>query len=603
MQRSRERRARSSRRSGRRTTAPAAHLLGSRRERDLSDALTWELSLGRSRARRRATELQFVPSSSRAKRISIGTLAALSVAPAASLAGGSGATAAAASGPEPTTTTENAIVLTPGSEGRQVQLLQSALGIKTDGIYGPETEEAVRNFQSAHSLTVDGIAGPQTTAALRGSSGPLSTSFAASTPGEASIRPAVDVHSVRASAASVDSTSTGTGTSASEGLTPDAVERLQHALHLTVDGDFGPRTEAAVRRLQARHGLAVDGVVGPATWAAIGVSGAGAETLTPPPSALPATHARTVADESNAGAQAPSVESGESAAGDSAVARLQHALHISADGEFGAATEAAVMRLQSRHGLTPDGVVGPATWSVLGIHTEGTLTPPASAKVSDESTRGGGESGSESSGTFSGSAVARLQHALHIAPDGEFGPATEAAVMRLQSRHGLTPDGVVGPATWSLLGIHTEGTLTPPASARVSPEAAETSSGSTTSAGGGEGVVGRVIAAANEIATRPYVWGGGHSSFVSEGYDCSGSVSYALHGGGLLSSPEDSTGLESYGEAGPGREITIYANAEHAFMVIDGKRFDTVALAETGNRWSDSMTSTSGYVVRHPAGL
>ncbi len=112
-----------------------------------------------------------------------------------------------------------------------------------------------------------------------------------------------------------------------------------------------------------------------------------------------------------------------------------------------------------------------------------------------------------------------------------------------------------------------------------------------------------MIAAGDEIATRPYVWGGGHGSFTSEGYDCSGSVSYALHGGGLLSSPEDSTGLESYGEPGPGQFITIYANSEHAFMVVDGKRFDTVALAETGTRWSGSMTSTAGFVARHPAGL
>ncbi|HTA13295.1 MAG TPA: hypothetical protein VK781_00375, partial [Solirubrobacteraceae bacterium] len=116
-------------------------------------------------------------------------------------------------------------------------------------------------------------------------------------------------------------------------------------------------------------------------------------------------------------------------------------------------------------------------------------------------------------------------------------------------------------------------------------------------------VVQEVIAAADEIATRPYVFGGGHGSFQSTGYDCSGSVSYALHGGGLLSSPEDSSALESYGDPGPGSHITIYANAEHAWMVIDGRRFDTVAQQETGTRWSDSMTSTAGYVVRHPPGL
>ena len=162
--------------------------------------------------------------------------------------------------------------------------------------------------------------------------------------------------------------------------------------------------------------------------------------------------------------------------------------------------------------------------------------------------------------------MARLQSALREPVDGEFGPATEAAVRRLQARHGLEVDGVVGPATWAVLGIKDEPELTPPASALVGQ-----SSGSTNSAGGGSGeesgVVARVISAGDEIATRPYVWGGGHGSFQSYGYDCSGSVSYALHGAGLMSSPEDSGEMESYGEPGPGKYITIYANAEHAFMV------------------------------------
>ena len=194
---------------------------------------------------------------------------------------------------------------------------------------------------------------------------------------------------------------------------------------------------------------------------------------------------------------------------------------------------------------------------------------------------------------------------------------------RLQARHGLTVDGVVGSSTWALIGVTGESTLTPPHSAMVAAEphaehhaeggegggeSGRESSGessgesSTSSAGGGEGVVSRVIAAGDEIATRPYVYGGGHGSFESTGYDCSGSVSYALHGGGLISSPEDSSELESYGEPGPGSDITIYANSEHAFMVVDGKRYDTVALAESGSRWSDSMTSTAGFVARHPAG-
>jgi septal ring factor EnvC (AmiA/AmiB activator) len=109
------------------------------------------------------------------------------------------------------------------------------------------------------------------------------------------------------------------------------------------------------------------------------------------------------------------------------------------------------------------------------------------------------------------------------------------------------------------------------------------------------------ISAANSIAFTPYIWGGGHGSFESEGYDCSGAVSFALHGGGFLESPLDSTGLETWGEPGPGTWITVYANAEHAWMVIAGIAFDTVG--GPGPRWHDPwVDSPEGFVVRHPAG-
>jgi septal ring factor EnvC (AmiA/AmiB activator) len=111
-----------------------------------------------------------------------------------------------------------------------------------------------------------------------------------------------------------------------------------------------------------------------------------------------------------------------------------------------------------------------------------------------------------------------------------------------------------------------------------------------------------VIAAANAIAYTPYIWGGGHASFESSGYDCSGAVSYALHGGGLLESPLDSTGLETWGEAGPGKWITVYANAEHAWMVVGGLAFDTVG--GPGPRWHPSwVDSPEGFIARHPPGL
>ncbi len=111
-----------------------------------------------------------------------------------------------------------------------------------------------------------------------------------------------------------------------------------------------------------------------------------------------------------------------------------------------------------------------------------------------------------------------------------------------------------------------------------------------------------VISAGNAIATTPYIWGGGHGSFESEGYDCSGAVSYALHGGGLLESPLDSTGLETWGEPGPGRWITVYANSGHAWMVVAGIAFDTVG--GPGPRWHDPwVDSPEGFIARHPAGL
>jgi peptidoglycan hydrolase CwlO-like protein len=113
-----------------------------------------------------------------------------------------------------------------------------------------------------------------------------------------------------------------------------------------------------------------------------------------------------------------------------------------------------------------------------------------------------------------------------------------------------------------------------------------------------------VIEAANQIDDLPYIWGGGHGSFTSSGYDCSGSVSFALHGGGLLSSPLDSTGLEVWGEPGGGNWITVFANSGHAWAYIAGLRWDTGGPGGgSGPRWSTVMRDdTSSFVARHPAG-
>jgi peptidoglycan hydrolase-like protein with peptidoglycan-binding domain len=470
--------------------------------RDLADEELWELSLGRSRARRRAGELRFVPSGSRARRLSLGTVAALAVGPASNLgeASAAGHTGSATQPPPPATSTEHHILLVSGSTGYQVRKLQQALGVKVDGDFGAETEAAVYEFQATRGLEVDGVVGPQTSAALARQAPPVQVSKAT------------------------------------------AVKLAQAALHVQVDGEFGPETEQAIRRFQGAAHIKVDGVVGPETWHALHVDGEA--TLTPPPSALPQPHpSRPVEPESSEG-------HGE------AEAEAENGASEGGRGHRGTAV---------------------AHTALVGEH-QGPRHP-------------------------SGSPVRVLQEALRISADGEYGPETAAAIKRFQSAHGLEVDGVVGPATWAALGISGEPIIYPP-HPRPAAHSGGGGGGGGESSSGGEGVVARVIAAANEIATRPYVYGGGHGSFTSEGYDCSGSVSYALHGGGLLSSPEDSSELESYGEPGPGRYITIYANAEHAYMVIDGRRFDTVALAESGSRWSDSAGSDGGnFVVRHPAGL
>ena len=247
------------------------------------------------------------------------------------------------------------------------------------------------------------------------------------------------------------------------------------------------------------------------------------------------------------------------------VAFVQRALGLHADRIFGSQTKRAVKRFQRRHGLTADGIVGPATWSALK--------------------RSRGRSSTVGRGT-----VRLLQRALGVAADGVFGPGTAAAVKSFQHGKGLTADGIVGPATWSALG---HSGITKVLKRRVLGRRRS----------GLPLTVRRVIYAGNRIAHKPYKYGGGHGSFVDSGYDCSGSVSYALHGGGLLSVPKDSSEFMSWGAPGPGRYITIYANPGHAYMVVHGRRFDTTGAGGSGGRWQQAMRSSSGYTVRHPPGL
>jgi cell wall-associated NlpC family hydrolase len=117
----------------------------------------------------------------------------------------------------------------------------------------------------------------------------------------------------------------------------------------------------------------------------------------------------------------------------------------------------------------------------------------------------------------------------------------------------------------------------------------------------------KVIWAGNEIIGLPYIFGGGHASFDSPGYDCSGTVSYALHGGALLTTPEDSSEFMVWGSHGAGRWIAVFGNAGHAYMDVAGLRLDTSAADDPtdqqGPRWRPLRIGNGGYTVRHPLGL
>ncbi len=208
-----------------------------------------------------------------------------------------------------------------------------------------------------------------------------------------------------------------------------------------------------------------------------------------------------------------------------------------------------------------------------------------------------------------GSDVKRLQRYLDRAgydtsADGIFGPATARSVRRFENDEDRRPNGAATRYEQRLVRAR--------AATAVDEEAAESpateeayidENGLAVAPASAPPEVQAIIAAGNEIATKPYKYGGGHGRWNDRGYDCSGSMSYALHGAGLLDTALDSTGFMSWGERGRGEWVTTYAHGGHSYMVVAGLRFDTSARKATGNRWSDEMRSPRGYRIRHPEGL
>ena len=218
-----------------------------------------------------------------------------------------------------------------------------------------------------------------------------------------------------------------------------------------------------------------------------------------------------------------------------------------ADGDFGARTKTAVRRFEKAQRRKVDGKV--------------TRTD---ARVIKDVARNGG---AVASASLTGGALPRSQK-LSFAPVEPDAPAADAPLQ-------------LGPGSTATVGA--DGLATAPASAPPEVQA--------------------VIAAGNRIAKMPYIYGGGHGRWEDAGYDCSGSVSYALHGGGMLEASMASGGFMKWGEPGPGQWITVYANRGHMYMTVAGLRFDTSGRRRAGTRWQKDPRPTQDYVVSHPPGM
>ena len=290
-------------------------------------------------------------------------------------------------------------------------------------------------------------------------------------------------------------------------------------------------------------------------------------------------------------------------------------LSVTVDGQYGPATVTAIKRFQRAANLKLTGIADAGTQRRLRQSLGG-----KSVRGSSGAYGYGSRARSSHLGDriplrkgMSGHDVKILQDFLrrdHVrtSVDGQFGSGTLHSVRNWERTSRRAVDGVVDAGDIATLRQDVEGgedptVATQPATLAPGDRAQIDSNGLAMAPASAPQAVKDIIAAGNVIAHKPYRYGGGHGRWNDSAYDCSGSVSYALHGAKLLNTQLTSGEFETWGEGGPGQWVTIYANGGHVYMMVAGLRFDTSGLSSDGTRWHTSSRSGSGYVVRHPTGL
>jgi peptidoglycan hydrolase-like protein with peptidoglycan-binding domain len=286
---------------------------------------------------------------------------------------------------------------------------------------------------------------------------------------------------------------------------------------------------------------------------------------------------------------------------------------VTADGNYGTATAQAVQHFQTVARIQASGSVGPKTVAAMRKAASGG-DPALYASGGYSTTKASAKSLGDRIPVMpgmSGHDIRVLQDFLNragfkIKVDGEFGPSTTTQVKRFEKANELPADSTVDGTDIEVLkgqaGAGTDAASAPlPLQLAPGDRAKIASNGQAMAPATAPDSVKAIISAGNQIASTPYKWGGGHGKWTDSGYDCSGSVSFALHGAGLLDSPLVSGDFPKWGQAGAGQWVTIYGNSGHVYMVVAGIRFDTSGASPS--RWQPDMRPTKGYRASHPIGL